>query len=405
MTVGHYAKRQGGMEALSDTFIAETFILIGGLLLLGLLTDVLGRYTFLPRVTLLLLFGFLIGPVMLDVLPAPRVSWEPFVSSLALMMIGFLLGEKLCLSSLRKSGKRIINISLSAVIITAFIVFAGLTLLGFSIAVALLLAAIATATDPAATLDVVTESGQHNAFTETILGVVAIDDAWGLLAFGVLFAIAETIHVGTGANAILIHMLRDLGGAILLGVLLGLPLSWLSGRLRGGELNLVEALGMVLLCGGLAMWFEVSYLLSAVTLGAVVANVSRHRERSFRAISHIEHPFLILFFVPAGASLEPEVINGFGLLAAGYIGFRIVGRVLGGWLGCPRHLCPASMSRWIGWTLMPQAGVALGMALIVQQRMPELGELSMPVVIGSTVLFEIFGPIMTRYAIRQTANH
>ena len=78
MTVGHYAKRQGGMEALSDTFIAETFILIGGLLLLGLLTDVLGRYTFLPRVTLLLLFGFLIGPVMLDVLPAPRVSWEPF---------------------------------------------------------------------------------------------------------------------------------------------------------------------------------------------------------------------------------------------------------------------------------------------------------------------------------------
>jgi Kef-type K+ transport system membrane component KefB len=199
-------------------------------------------------------------------------------------------------------------------------------------------------------------------------------------------------------------MLRELGGAILLGVLLGVPMSWLSGRLRGGELTLVEALGMVLLCGGMAMWLEVSYLLSAVTLGATVANMARHHERPFQAISHIEHPFLILFFVLAGTSLQPAMITGFGLLGVGYIGFRIVGRVLGGWLGCQRTSCPAGMNSRIGWTLMPQAGVAIGMALIVQQRLPELGDLIMPVVIGSTVLFEIFGPVMTRYAIRQASS-
>ncbi len=392
------------MEVLPDTFFAETFILIGGLLLLGLLTDVVGRYTFLPRVTLLLLFGFLIGSSVLDLLPEPTHSWHPFVSNLALMMIGFLLGGKLRLSSLRKSGKRIIRISLSVVIITAFIVFAGLTMLGIPITVALLLAAIATATAPATTLDVVNESGQHNVFTDTVLGIVALDDAWGLLIFGVLFAIVQTIYVGTGTDAIFISMLWDLGGALLLGVLLAVPMSWLTGRLRGGELTLVEALGIVLLCGGLAIWLEVSYLLAVVTLGAVVANMSRHHERPFQAISHIEHPFLILFFVLAGASLQPAMLTSFGLLGTGYIALRIVGRVLGGWLGCPRSVCPAGMKRWIGWTLMPQAGVAIGMALIVQQRLPELGEVIMPVVIGSTVLFEIFGPLMTRYAIRRAAE-
>lgn len=392
------------MEALQTTFFAETFILIGGLLLLGLLTDVLGRHTFLPRVTLLLLFGFLIGSSVLDLLPEPTHRWHPFVSSLALMMIGFLLGEKLRLSNLQKSGKRIIRISLSAVIFTAFIVFSGLSLIGIPVAIALLLAAIATATDPVATLDVVNESGQHNDFTETVLGIVAMDDAWGLLAFGIIFAVVQTVYVGAGADKIFISMLWELGGAILLGVILGIPLSWLSGRLRGGELNLVEALGMVMLCGGLAIWLDVSYLLAAVTLGAVVANMSRHRERPFQAISHIEHPFLILFFVLAGASLEPAMLKEFGVLGVGYIGFRIAGRVLGGWLGCPRGSCPESMNRWIGWTLMPQAGVAIGMALIVQQRLPELGEVIMPVVIGSTVFFEIFGPMMTRYAIRQATG-
>lgn len=389
------------MEALPDIFFAETFILIGGLLLLGLCTDVLGRYTILPRVTLLLVFGFLIGPGMLDILPVPRVSWQPFVSSLALMMIGFLLGEKLRLSYLRKSGKRIITISLSVVLITAFIVFAGLSLIGTSLGIALLLAAIATATDPAATLDVVNESGKRNVFTETVLGVVAIDDAWGLLAFGFLFAIVEAIYLGAGVNSFLLNIFWELGGAILLGILLGIPMSWLSSRLHGGELTLVEALGMVLLCGGLAMWLQVSYLLSAVALGAMVANMSRHHERPFQAIGHIEHPFLILFFVLAGASLETTMLKEFGLLGLGYIGFRIVGRVLGGRLGCSRSACPAGMHRWIGWTLMPQAGVAIGMALIVQQHLPEMGEVIMPVVIGSTVLFEVFGPLMTRYAIRR----
>ena len=392
------------MDALQTIFFAETFILIGGLLLLGLLTDVLGRYTFLPRVTLLLLFGFLVGPSVLELLPVQTHDWHPFISSLALMMIGFLLGEKLRLSSLRKSGKRIIYISLSAVIITAFIVFAGLSLIGIPVAIALILAAIATATDPAATLDVVNESGQKNTFTETVLGIVAMDDAWGLLAFGILFAVVQTIYVGTGADTIFMHMLWELGGAIVLGSVLGLPLSWLSGRLRGGEVNLVEALGMVMLCGGLAIWLDVSYLLAAVSLGAVVANMSNHRERPFQAISHIEHPFLILFFVLAGASLEPAMLKEFGVLGLGYIGFRIVGRILGGWLGCPRNTCPENMNRWIGWTLMPQAGVAIGMALIVQQRLPELGEVIMPVVIGSTVLFEIVGPLMTRYAIRKAAE-
>ncbi len=375
---------------------AKTLIILGVLLLLGLATDVIGRRTRLPRVTLLLIFGFVIGPAGLDFLSPNEEKWFSIVADMALIMIGFLLGEKFTLPLLREHGKLVLWISVAEVVVTALVVLIGLLLVGLPMDMALLLAGIATATDPAAITDVVHETKADGLFTRTMLGIVAVDDAWGLIVFSLMLTIAQAFS-GQGGN--IGHLLTgawELGGALLIGIFLGIPMAYLTGRIRPGEPTLVEALGVVFLCGGIAIWLKVSFLLASMVLGCVVANLARHHIRPFHAIEGIEWPFMILFFVLAGASLQLETLFQIGFVGSAYIIFRIIGRLLGGWTGGAISHADPLMRRWMGMALMPQAGVALGMALVTIERRPDLGEIILPVVIASTVLFELIGPVLTR---------
>ena len=133
-----------------------------------------------------------------------------------------------------------------------------------------------------------------------------------------------------------------------------------------------------------------------MVLGCVVANLARHHIRPFRAIEGIEWPFMILFFVLAGASLHTETLFQIGFVGSAYIILRIIGRLLGAWTGGAISHADPLMRRWMGMALMPQAGVALGMALVAMKRRPDLGEIILPIVIASTVLFEVIGPMLTR---------
>jgi Kef-type K+ transport system membrane component KefB len=376
---------------MDDT--AKTLITLGILLLLGLATDVIGRRTRLPRVTLLLIFGFAIGPAGLDFLSPNEEKWFSIVADMALIMIGFLLGEKFTLSSLREHGKLVLWLSVAEVVVTAVV---GLLLIGLQMDIALLLAGIATATDPAATTDVVHETKADGVFTRTMLGIVAVDDAWGLIVFSLMLT-AVHAFIGQGNSiAPLLTGAWEIGGALLIGIGLGIPMAYLTGRIRPGEPTLVEALGVVFLCGGIAIWLKVSFLLASMVLGCVVANLARHHIRPFHAIEGIEWPFMILFFVLAGASLHTEMLFQIGLVGSAYIILRIIGRLLGGWTGGIISHADPLMRRWMGIVLMPQAGVALGMALVAIERRPDLGEIILPVVIASTVLFEVIGPMLTR---------
>jgi len=163
--------------------------------------------------------------------------------------------------------------------------------------------------------------------------------------------------------------------------------------------TLVEALGLVFLCGGIAQWLEVSFLLASMTMGTVVANLARHHTRPFHAIQGIEWPFMILFFMPAGASLHLNSLYKVGMIGSAYIVFRIMGRMIGSWAGGRISGAPSVITRWMGMALMPQAGVALGMALIAIQRRPDLTDLILPIVVASTVLFEVIVPVLTRTGI------
>jgi len=376
--------------------IAKTLITLGILLLLGLATDVIGRRTRLPRVTLLLIFGFAIGPAGLDFLCPNEEKWFSVVADMALIMIGFLLGEKFTLSSLREHGKLVLWLSVAEVVVTALVVLIGLLLIGLQMDVALLLAGISTATDPAATTDVVHETKADGVFTRTMLGIVAVDDAWGLIVFSLMLTAAQVFSGQGDSITPLLTGAWELGGALLVGIGLGIPMAYLTGRIRPGEPTLVEALGVVFLCGGIAIWLEVSFLLASMVLGCVVANLARHHIRAFHAIEGIEWPFMILFFMLAGASLHTETLYHIGFVGSAYIILRIIGRLLGAWTGGALSHAEPLMRRWMGMALMPQAGVALGMALVAMQRRPDLGEIILPVVIASTVLFELVGPVLTR---------
>jgi Kef-type K+ transport system membrane component KefB len=379
---------------MDDT--AKTLITLGILLLLGLATNAIGQRTRLPRVTLLLIFGFVMGPAVLDFLSPNEEKWFSIVADMALIMIGFLLGEKFTLPLLRQHGKLVLWISVAEVIITALVVLIGLLLLGLPMDMALLLAGIATATDPAAITDVVHETRADGVFTRAMLGIVAVDDAWGLIVFSCMLTIAQAFGGQGSTLGPLLTGAWELGGALLVGIVLGIPMAYVTGRIRPGEPSLVEALGVVFLCGGIAIWLKVSFLLASMVLGCVVANLARHHIRPFHAIEGIEWPFMILFFVLAGASLQLETIFQVGFVGSAYIIFRIIGRLLGGWTGGAISDAKPLMCRWMGIVLMPQAGVALGMALVAIERRPDLGEIILPVIIASTVLFEIIGPVLTR---------
>jgi len=378
---------------------SETFIILGVLFLLGLLTDAVGRKTRLPRVTLLLILGFLIGPGCFNFLSPENGEWFSLIADMALVMIGFLLGEKLTLSSLKQHGRFVLWFSVSEVIMTSFVMLAGLLLLNVKLEIALLLSGIATATAPAATTDVVHEIKADGVFTRTLLGIVAVDDAWGLIVFSIMMSAVQVLSGQGDSIAPLIAGAWELGGSVLVGIALGIPMAFLTGRLQPGEPTLVEALGLVFLCCGIAIRLNISFLLASMVLGSVVANLARHHKRPFHAIEGIEWPFMILFFILAGVSLDLKTLYHIGFIGTAYVILRVMGRFLGAWTGGIVSRADPVLRQWIGMALMPQAGVALGMALVVLERRPDLGETILPIVIASTVIFEVIGPILTRKGI------
>lgn len=364
-----------------------------------------GQRLHVPRVTLLLLLGVAAGPVGFDLLPASAEKGFSLVTYLALAMVGFLLGERMALRELRRNSRLVMSVSLSVTLFTALLVFVAVWLASGNLIAALLLAGIAPATAPAATVDVIREAGARGPLTDIVWKVVAVDDVWSVMLFSVLLVMAEGIAVGGGsALASLAGGLGELAGGVLLGLALGYPMAWLTGRLRKGKPMMLEAAGFVFLCAGLAQWLQLSYLLACMVMGAVVANNAHHHLRPFRSIEGVADPFLAIFFFLAGYELDLPVLLALGGIGGAYVVARVLGRVSGGWLGAKLGGAGADTGRRIGWCLMPQAGVALGLALLAGERLPEATAFVLPLVIGSTVLFELVGPVFTLWHLRRAGE-
>lgn len=378
-------------------------IVLGVLFLVGLCADIVGRLTPMPRVSFLLLCGLLVGPAGAGFISAGLAGdWFPVITQVALTMIGFLLGQQLTRRALRSGGRQVVVLSLAKAAGAAAVVFLGLWLVGVGFELAMLLAGIATATASTATFDVVHEAGERSAFGDLLLSTVALDDVWGLIFFALLLAFAS--HGGGGLE-VLSTGIGEVVGSMALGVTLGLPMAYLTGRLsfgeREGEPILAESLGFIFLAAGAAVLLELSSVLTAVCMGSVVASFASHHQKPFNAIEGVEWPFMILFFVMAGASLVPADVTDVLAVLLVYLLSRALGTWLGTVAGGRLVGVPPRRAGWLGLGLLPQAEVALGMALIASQRFPELAQTILAVTIAATVILEIGSPMVTRLALRR----
>jgi Kef-type K+ transport system membrane component KefB len=387
-----------------ETAKGAALLIIGLMLLAGYLAHVTANKLRVPRVTLLLTLGAVCGPSVLDLVPHEVHEWFPFVTRLALAMVGFLLGESFVGKELRERGKDVLAISLGETFLAAGIVFLAVFAVSQDFVFAILLASVAPASAPAAIFDMIDEAGAQGPLTKTLLGVVAIDDAWGVILFSILLVVAQSV-AGEGTHLQqLAHGFIEVGGALVLGFAVGLLMAWITRRVRQGETTLIEAGGFVLSAAGLAGLFELSYLLAAMAVGAALANRRGPDAPAFHDIEHVSQPFLAIFFVLAGLELDVQALTGLGALGATYVGARIVGLTVGGGIVARVSGAPAQVARRIGFCLLPQAGVALGLALLVKEQMPDPGGDVLQIVIASTVLFELAGPAIARWQLAQAGE-
>ncbi|MFW6133857.1 MAG: cation:proton antiporter [Planctomycetota bacterium] len=373
-------------------------------LLAGYVAHVTGPRIHIPSVTILLLVGALCAPAVLDVVPQAVASWFPMVAHMALAMVGFLLGERFVGKGLRKHGKTVFLVMISETLLAALVVFAVTIAVGAPLPLAILLAGIAPASAPAAIFETVREGHAKGPLTDTVLGVVAIDDAAGVILFSVLFVAAKSIAGAEAHGTEILRALWEIGGAVALGAAIGLPMAWITRRVRRGEPTLVEAAGFVFLAAGVASAIDVSYLMAAMTLGGVLAWRVGDNARPFHAVEGVSEPFLAVFFILAGFRFELSALGKLGWIALAYVIARAAGLIGGGYLGGRISGAPKVVQKRVGYCILPQAGVALGFALLAREQMPRYGQAVLPLVIATTVLFEVVGPAVARWHLRRAGE-
>jgi Kef-type K+ transport system membrane component KefB len=381
-------------------------ILLGGLFFLSMLVSHLANKLGIPRVTLLILAGIIIGPSGFNWVNGLEQTWFPTISSITLLIIGYLLGSKMSKAFIAAHGLSVSITAISITLVTFLCVFCGLALLGFPIALSALLAAISVATDPTATLDVVDNysSEKNNSLKSLIRGVVALDDILGLLLFSIVVAILAVFSEQANSSShALLNSLGHFGyetfGSILLGIVVGFGLTYLLNHKPHKRPVIVESFGLILLCGGIASYLNMSYLLAAMAMGAIVINFAHKVRPHLHEVEMVEQPFLILFFVLAGASLNISQVSQAGWLLAGYVLFRLLGRMLSGIILPSKYI--ANSNRYtLGLAFTSQAGVAMGMALVAGNQFPAYQNDILTVAISATVLFELIGPLLTSMCLK-----
>lgn len=410
-------------KSVTNLFLPAAIALIAGLLM----TRVASRFQ-LPDVTAYLVAGVLVGPYCLGALgisglgfnTMDQVSALDFISTLALGFIAFTIGSEFKLSDLKTTGRRIFIIGIlegvvAAVVVDIVLLIAQMFLKGtLTAAGAITMGAIAAATAPAATLMVVRQYKAKGAVTDVLLPVVALDDAVGLTIFAVSFGIAQAMSSGTiDVLSIAVEPLLEIVLSLLIGGVLGEVLTQLEKMFHSNRNRMALIVGFVLLTVALAqlefdvgaVHFEFSSLLVCMALGAVFCNRCPLADEMMDKADKWTSPLFAMFFVLSGASLELSVFKSAAVVGIGllYIIFRCAGKYLGAYLGTTITGCEPKVRKWLGITLFPQAGVALGMSVEVASWGTE-GALIRNIVLFGVLIYELFGPVMTKFALTRSGD-
>ena len=423
----------------------QFFISLSIAMLAGLLVSRLAKLLKLPAVTAYLVAGILVGPFLigaidlsgLGIAGLSHIGFSPadfglaegtsknqaftLLSELSLGFIAFSIGNEFRLKDLKTIGRQATVIGILQAIAATVLVDGALLLLHLAIpdvltpSMAILLGAIATATAPAATLMVVRQYKAKGKLTDILLPVVALDDAVGLVVFSVSYGVARALDSGTvSIVSVLVNPLIEVVISLLLGALMGWLFTFLERFFHSNSRRMSMSITFVMLTVALSMLeFRIgevkigfSSLLVCMMLGSVFCNLCDFSADIMGRVDKWTAPLFVLFFVLSGAELRLDILSSWMVLLVGvvYIVSRSVGKYVGAYGSCRLMKCDEHVTRWLGITLLPQAGVALGMSAIVLETMGEKGVLVRNIVLFAVLVYEMIGPVLTKIALTKSGD-
>ncbi|MBE5947147.1 MAG: cation:proton antiporter [Lachnospiraceae bacterium] len=360
----------------------------------------------LPNVTGYLVIGLLIGPNCIGILSTELLDVMNFVTELALGCIAFSIGAEFKISFFKKIGKAPIVIGVLEGLGAVVVVDVLMLVFGYNIEFALAMGAIASATAAASTLMIVKQYKAKGPVTNTLLPVVALDDAVALIAFGVSMAIANVVssHGEAPIGKLLLDPVIEIGGGLLYGAVLGVIMVYAVKLYTGRGNRLAITIMMICICVGISDMVGFSSLLACMMLSMIFVNSSRYREKIYEPLERITPPIYMMFFIISGASLDITIITSVGVVGLIYVIGRVIGKMLGSSLGAKISKAPKVVSKWLGLTLVPQEGVAIGLATSAAKALPEYGTKIKTVVLCGVVVYELVGPVITKLALKKAGE-
>lgn len=384
----------------------NTLFYLALILFAGLVFGRVVKLAKLPNVTGYLVAGLLIGPFVFRLVPADTVKGLEVVSEMALAFIAFSIGSEFKYTYLKKVGPMPIVIAIFEGLAATAVVLSVLVIFGFDMELALLLGAIASATAPAATIMVIKQYRARGPVTETLMSVVALDDAVALIAFGFAVAIVNMMQ-NPGETSVVLSILKPVGeilGSLLTGFLLGLAFKFPLRYFKKDSNRLIITCGFVFLGSSLASMLGMSPLLLCMAMSATLVNVSSEGGSILKLADTVTPPIFLMFFVVSGMELDITVLPRVGLIGILYIVFRVAGKIAGTAIGAAIMKAPGTIRKYLGFSLVPQAGVAIGLSLLAAQLVPQYAQTIRAVVLSATFIYELTGPAMTKAALARAGE-
>lgn len=391
----------------------------GAVILIGLLFGKIVRKLNVPSVTGYLVGGLIMGPILrllnFNFLSPDILEALDIIPQIALGFIAFTIGSEFRLSYFKRVGTKPLIIaifeSLFAIlaVFIALVVLKEIGLINMSFQFIIILSSIAAATAPAATLMVIKQYKAKGEVTENLMSVVALDDATAIIFFGLMVAISEMIG-SSQANVVwsIIKPFAEIGTSLLVGTAIGIILTllikWFKGR--GNRISVVIALVLITVSMGaivktFAPEFEFSTLLSCMMMGAIFTNFAPNEDFNtvMDLVDRVTPPILIMFFVISGAELNLAVLTTVGLAGVVYIVFRVIGKLGGTYIGAKISKSSPAVRKYLGWALLPQAGVAIGLTIVADSIIPEHAPAIRAIILSGVLVYELLGPFVTKYAL------
>lgn len=407
----------GFYENISST--AVVIIAISIMLFSGFLLTRVTKLLKLPNVTAYIVAGIIIGPFCLDLIPTQVIEGTDFISDIALAFIAFSVGEFFRVSSLKKNGLKTLTITLSEALLAALLVFIlTFFILRLDPVFSIVLSALAAATAPTSTAMTIRQTKAKGEFVDTVLQVIALDDVFSLIAFSIALSVAgsmlseggETLSASTVIMPIVINI-----GVMILGAFFGWFLKVLMPKKRSTDNRLIILISMLFVFCGICALLDISPLLGCITMGMVYINITDD-DKLYKQINYFSPPIMLLFFVRSGANLQIDSLfsptgNNSGtvpiiLIAILYFLVRMVGKYGGAFLGGFVTKSSKSIRNFLGLALIPQAGVAIGLAAMAARTLGgEVGENLQTIILASSILYELIGPACAKLSLHLSGSY